>query len=298
VQRKIEKEWRKGGKVNTTLKGLRLDLEESIFKQQDIWNANAVFKAATHNYEQKFEEAKARLPQELRGVSIFRDLTAFVTPFALKLVNAQFQRLKCEPTAIVSCTGTFTKTMGLPCAHKIQERWYDRAGGNILKLEDIHPHWRFTKPPQTRRATAGQEDHAMGGDDNAGVPGIQPPPPDDNGSHEDETLPDDILRVQEPAVVKPKDRPRGLLNKAWAAPSQSQRRRQQTLDRSTQRDPSAFKYAPDLPSSQVPDSQPSTQRGGRDGASEVDRVVSEVCAGVVSAVDDEVQEQEVQERRR
>jgi hypothetical protein len=223
-----------------------------------------------HNYEQKFEEAKARLPQMLRGVSIFRDLTAFVTPFALKLVNAQFQCLKCEPTVIVSCTGTFTKTMGLPCAHKIQERWYDRAGGNILKLEDIHPHWRFTKPAQTRSATAGQEDHAMGGDDDADVPGTPPPPPEDappedDGSHEDETLPDDILRVQEPAVVKRKGRPRGSLNKAWAAPSQSQRRRQQALDRSTQRDPSAFEYAPDLPSSQVPDSQPSTQRGGRGG---------------------------------
>lgn len=75
-----------------------------------------------YNYEQKFEEAKARLPQELRGVSIFRDLIAFVISFALKLINAQFQRLKCEPTIIVSCIGTFTKTMGLPCAHKIQER--------------------------------------------------------------------------------------------------------------------------------------------------------------------------------
>jgi len=54
-----------------------------------------------HNYEQIFEEAKARLPQELRGVSILRDLTAFVTPLALKAVNAQFKRLMCESTAIV-----------------------------------------------------------------------------------------------------------------------------------------------------------------------------------------------------
>ncbi len=53
-----------------------------------------------HNYEQMFEEAKARLPQELRGVSILRNLAAFITPLALKAVNAQFKCLKCESTAI------------------------------------------------------------------------------------------------------------------------------------------------------------------------------------------------------
>jgi len=220
-----------------------------------------------HNYEQKFEEAKARLPQELRGLSIFRDLTAFVTPFALKAVNAQFKRLKCEPTAIVRCTGTFTRTMGLPCAHKIQERWYDRAGGNVLKLEDIHPHWRFTKPPQTRQATEEQEDYNMGGNDVTEVRGTPPGTPPPPSSPEDRTVPDNILRVQEPAVVKPKGRPRGSLNKAWAAPSQSQRRRQIAFANSTQRTLFAFELIPDLPSSQVPDSQPPTQsqRGGRGG---------------------------------
>ncbi len=219
-----------------------------------------------HNYEQKFEEAKARLPMELRGVSIFQDLTTWVTPFALKAVNAQFKRLKSEPTAIVPCTDTFIKTMGLPCAHKIQERWYDRAGGNVLKLEDIHPHWMFTKPPQTRQAAARQKDYATRGDDVTDVPGTpsgtpSPPPP------EVRTLAEDILRVQEPAVVKPKGRPRGSLNKAWAAPSQSQPRRKVAFENSTQRTPSAFELAPNLPFSQVPDSQPPTQsqRGGRGG---------------------------------
>lgn len=46
MQTKIEKEWRKGSKVNATLKGLRPDLEEPIFKPQDLWNTNAVLEAA------------------------------------------------------------------------------------------------------------------------------------------------------------------------------------------------------------------------------------------------------------
>lgn len=55
----------------------------------------------------------------------------------------------------------------------------------------------------------------MGGDDNAGVSGIPPPSSEDALSeHEDETLPDDILRVQEPTIVKSKGRPRDSLNKA------------------------------------------------------------------------------------
>ncbi len=46
VRCELEKEWRKGSKVNATLKSLRLDLEEPIFKSQDLWNMNVVFKAA------------------------------------------------------------------------------------------------------------------------------------------------------------------------------------------------------------------------------------------------------------
>ena len=45
VQREITKEWKKGSKVNNTLKGLRMDLDEPIFKPQDIWNANVALKA-------------------------------------------------------------------------------------------------------------------------------------------------------------------------------------------------------------------------------------------------------------
>jgi len=135
----------------------------------------------------------------------------------------------------------------------------------VLKLEDIHPHWRFTKPPQTRQATARQEDHAKDDEDVTEVQGTPPGTP--SSPPEDRTLPDDILRVQEPAIVKPKGRSRGSLNKAWAAPSQSRRRRQIAFANSTQRTPSAFELTPDLPSSQVPDSQPRTQsqRGGRGG---------------------------------
>jgi hypothetical protein len=40
------------------------------------------------------------------------------------------------------CTGTFTKTLGLPCAHIINER---RAMGLGLTPDDFHPHWFWTR---------------------------------------------------------------------------------------------------------------------------------------------------------
>ena len=163
--------------------------------------------------------------------------------------------------------------MGLPCAHEIQARWYDRAGGNVLKLEDIHPHWHFEKPPQARLMMSQEErdqnDHTLGDNTlNEATIISGTPPPALSLPAEDPDLPDDLLRINEPAIVKRKGRPPGALNKAWAPPAMrltpAQKRLQQAYENSTRRDPSAFELAPDLPFSQVPDSQPSQRgRGGR-----------------------------------
>lgn len=176
------------------------------------------------------------------------------------MVN-QYLRVAGQSTAIVACTNTFIATMGLSCAHRIQDCLYDQAGGRVLKLEDIHPHWRFVKPP---RQAIGQpekqeEDHTNGGDDNEAMDVERTPSPSSNV---------DILRVQEPAVVKAKGRPPGALNRVWAGATQrptASQRRQRAFEESTQREPSGFEYA----QTQIPDSQPSpptqSQRGERGG---------------------------------
>lgn len=46
VRAELEKEWRKDSKVGDTLKGLRMNQEQPIFKPQDLWNYNRVLKAA------------------------------------------------------------------------------------------------------------------------------------------------------------------------------------------------------------------------------------------------------------
>ena len=79
---------------------------------------------------------------------------------------------------------------------------------------------------------------------------------------------DDILCIQEPAIVKPKGRPPEALNRAWIGASQrpnASQHQQQAFEDSTQREPSDFEYA----QTQIPDSQPppppQRQQGGRGG---------------------------------
>ncbi len=72
----------------------------------------------------------------------------------------------------------------------------------------------------------------------------------------------DILRIQEPAVMKLKGRSSGALNKVRAGASQ---RRRRAFEKSTRREPSDFEYA----QTQIPDSQPppptQSQRDRREG---------------------------------
>jgi len=126
-----------------------------------------------------------------------------------------------------------------------------------LKLQDIHRHWLFTKPPRAATARAEEQDnHTMvdeGDGEDIEMQGTPAQP--------------QILQIQEPAIVRAKGRPPGSQNRLWAGaappqPTVSQRRRQQAFEDSTRRQPSGFELTPELPSSQVPDSQSQSQRGG------------------------------------
>ncbi len=118
------------------------------------------------NYDDDLKESKTRMPQNLRRMSIFRNLYDFVTLFALRKIRDHYNRVCEQPIAIEDCTSIFTRTMGLPCAHKIQERLYNRVDDGVLKLKDIHRHWLYTKSPRaTIRQTKEQENHTMADDE-------------------------------------------------------------------------------------------------------------------------------------
>ena len=100
-----------------------------------------------HDYQIKLNEDKIRYPLELRK-PIFQQLSPYVSTEAIRRINTQYQLLTDQPTALPSCTNTFTTSTGLPCSHQIQERLY---GQGSLILEDVHSHWWFDKNPPPRR---------------------------------------------------------------------------------------------------------------------------------------------------
>ena len=97
---------------------------------------------------------------------------AYVIPFALRPNGDHYTRLPEAQEArvdLLACTGVFRRTMGLPCAHEIENHLADAAGGGVLELVDVHPHWRYRKPERhfTEPAVAFLE-----------VSGEDAPPPD------------------------------------------------------------------------------------------------------------------------
>ena len=113
---------------------------------------NLLFIDRRHDYVQTREKTKTRLFHDLR-FQLFRNLIFRVTSFALRKTYQQWQRLTQQSIAIESCTNIFITIMRLSCAHRIQNRMYDRANEEMLLLKNIHSHWKFTKSTTTTTIT-------------------------------------------------------------------------------------------------------------------------------------------------
>ncbi|KAJ3705596.1 hypothetical protein LUZ61_009301 [Rhynchospora tenuis] len=79
---------------------------------------------------------KAQVPHAC-DIPYFKNLIYRISTFAFKELHEQYMMAK-KGTMHPICTGKFTTTMGIPCAHKM-ENW--RTGS--LSLDQVHPHWRI-----------------------------------------------------------------------------------------------------------------------------------------------------------
>lgn len=185
------------------------------------------------DYVLAIESAKARLPHSLQ-LPLLRELVGHVTPFALLRILDQFHMLT-RGGPLTRCTKTYTTTMGLPCVHKIQERVFDFTRGGVLALEDVHSHWRFEKSPVTR-------------------PGVE--------IDATSTLMDPLLLIQDPAVVRPKGRPSGARGRAnrRQEEEEAEEEEDQSMNTSTQRDPSRFEHVLAEVESGQAEAEPTTSR--------------------------------------
>lgn len=178
-----------------------------------------------------------RLPNDLR-LPVFRDLIGFVTPFAMRKILHEYQALTSNPTALPRCSKTFSTISGLPCKHIIQERIYTPPG--VIKLADVHPHWRFKKPSTDVNPEPPNE--AVNPDPHTQIDPADPDPHNQNDTTAPNLDPHDfsandavnsLLLVQNPPICRSKGRPVGALNRT---------RREVAFESSTQREPSAFEH--------------------------------------------------------
>ena len=69
---------------------------------------------------------------------MFRYLRHEISECALDLMATHAVGVNAT-TVLPQCTGVFSKTLGLPCRHQIQESF--RNPGRPLRRDDLHPHW-------------------------------------------------------------------------------------------------------------------------------------------------------------
>jgi len=192
--------------------------------------ASIVCNRQRSEYLKALDEAKQRLAKRLKR-DVLQDLFTYVTPQALELILPQYQMLleaqksgRPRPT----CTGQFKTTLGLPCSHVIERRLADTENGGRLKLLDVHYHWHFQKPDRHYKEPTAEADFIDVDD----VTDAQPEP-----------VREPLFDITNPAIVKPKGRPRGASNKPKSTATRDrQTEAQRAFENSTRRNPSSYEY--------------------------------------------------------
>lgn len=97
-----------------------------------------------------------------------------------------------------------------------------------MKLLDVHYHWHFQKPDRHYKEPAAEADFIDVDD----ITEAQPEP-----------IREPLFDITNPAIVKPKGRPRGAPNKSKATATRDrQTEAKRVCENSTRRNPSSYEY--------------------------------------------------------
>ncbi|XP_078149520.1 protein FAR1-RELATED SEQUENCE 5-like [Carex rostrata] len=108
--------------------------------------------------ENEFNKIKASLSSEKIqllhncNTSFFKNVVYHVSIYALKELHKQHMKAKLGTMSAV-CSGQFTKTMGLPCAHKMTN-WRNEP----LNLDLIHSRWRIDQRTLSAHVSTHKDD--------------------------------------------------------------------------------------------------------------------------------------------
>lgn len=87
-----------------------------------VTNIDSLLRNQHQEYIIALGEAKNNTPMILKGTNttIYRDLTPYVTPFALLRIHEQYRYFADKSQSLPPFTQQFNTTMGLPCVHRIE----------------------------------------------------------------------------------------------------------------------------------------------------------------------------------
>ena len=90
-------------------------------------------------YQGQVAKQRSRIPHTI-NTPIFAILIGEISTYALHKLADELARSR-KSDFNRTCTGTFTRIMGLPCAHTLSQR---AQSNKPLQLHDIHRHWFFS----------------------------------------------------------------------------------------------------------------------------------------------------------
>lgn len=123
---------------------LKSYLKTSKFDLFDVWRS---IKHAVENQLSELRSTQARQhtrkPTEHLDGGLFSALHGWISHEAIKKVEEQRKLLeKTDPPVSSVCTGTFTRSYGLPCVHKMKLLQDQNQG---LHIDDFHKQWRLIR---------------------------------------------------------------------------------------------------------------------------------------------------------
>ncbi|EXU94735.1 MULE transposase domain protein, partial [Metarhizium robertsii] len=137
-----------GNAVTSRVEGihalLKSYLKTSKFDLFDVWRT---IKHAVENQLSEIRSTQARQqtrkPTEHLGGSLFSAVHGWVSHEAMRKVDEQRRLLeKTDPRVSMVCSGTFTKSHGLPCVHKIKQTL---ERNQALSIDDFHQQWHLKR---------------------------------------------------------------------------------------------------------------------------------------------------------
>jgi len=119
-------------------------------------NLRAVWRSVKLALDHQLDEIKVYRSQQKSGNSVriqnefFASVIGKITPHALSKLNEQWILYKDEERRLTNgditsiCSGTYYRSIGIPCWHMVKERLSQRAR---IQPNDFHPHWHWYRPP-------------------------------------------------------------------------------------------------------------------------------------------------------